>query len=120
MADQMRTEWVVQAVDMARIQQKPQLGFLYHSDRGSQYTSHIDQQKLQDVGLIASMSRTGNCLDNAPMDSLWATLKREYADGVFPTRDRTRIEIFSSVMGFYNRKRRHSTLDYQAPATRAA
>ena len=120
MADHMRTELVVQALDMALLQQRPQPGLLHHSDRGSQYTSHAYQQKLKDAQFISSMSRRGNCLDNAPMESFWATLKRECADFVFETHEHARSAIFSYVMGFYNRTRRHSALDYQPPITRAA
>ena len=120
MADHLQTDLVIQALDMALIQQRPQPGLLHHSDRGSQYTSYLYQQKLQDAGLIASMSRTANCLDNAPMESFWATLKRECADHVFPNRDCARIEIFSYIMGFYNRTRRHSALNYHTPLSQAA
>ena len=120
MADHMRTDLVIQALDMALIQQRPQPGLLHHSDRGSQYTSHEYQQKLKDAQFVSSMSRRGNCLDNAPMESFWATLKRECADISFETREQARATIFNYVMGFYNRTRRHSALDYQSPITRAA
>lgn len=120
MADHMRTDLVIQALDMALIQQRPQPGLIHHSDRGSQYTSHEYQQKLKDAQFVSSMSRRGNCLDNAPMESFWATLKRECADIVFETRQQARSAIFRYVMGFYNRTRRHSALDYQPPITRAA
>lgn len=120
MADHMRTELVGQALDMALIQQRPQRGIMHHSDRGSQYTSEVYQQKLRDHGFIVSMSRTGNCLDNAPMESFWATLKRECADHVFPTRGSARMALFSYIMGFYNRVRRHSALGSRAPLSRAA
>jgi len=120
MTDHIRTELVEQALDMAIIQQQPEPGLLHHSDRGSQYTSYDYQQKLRAYGMIASMSRSGNCLDNAPMESFWATLKRECADGVFPSRDSARIEIFGYIMGFYNRTRRHSSLGYETPLTCAA
>lgn len=120
MADHLRTELLEQALDMAIIQQQPEPGLLHHSDRGSQYTSHDYQQKLKTCGMIASMSRSGNCLDNAPMESFWATLKRECADGVFPSRDCARLEIFRYIMGFYNRTRRHSSLGYKTPLMHAA
>lgn len=120
MADHMRTELVLQALDMAIVQQQPPAGLLHHSDRGSQYTSHDYQQKLKGVLFMTSMSRRGNCLDNAPMESFWATLKRECADHIFETREQARCAIFGYVMGFYNRIRRHSAIDYQAPITRAA
>lgn len=120
MADHMRTELVIQALDMAILQQTPPPGLLHHSDRGSQYTSHEYQQKLTDAQFTSSMSRPGNCLDNAPMESFWASLKRACADIVFDTHAQARSVIFNYVMGFYNRTRRHSAIDYEAPFTRAA
>jgi transposase InsO family protein len=120
MADHLRTELTLDALNMAIFQQQPAPGLMHHSDRGSQYTSHAYQQRLVDAGRVTSMSRTGNCLDNAPMESFWATLKRECADYVFATHQQARAEIFSFIMGFYNRNRRHSALGYQAPITCAA
>lgn len=120
MADHMRTELTLTALDMAVMQQRPAPGLLHHSDRGSQYTSADYQQKVTGYEMIASMSRTGNCLDNAPMESFWATLKRECADHVFASRHDARTAIFQYVMGFYNRRRPHSALDYQVPMSRAA
>lgn len=120
MADHMRTELTLDALDMALVQQRPAPGVMHHSDRGSQYTSYAYQQRLRDVEMITSMSRTGNCLDNAPMESFWATLKRECADYVFSTHDQARAEIFGYIMGFYNRTRRHSALGYLPPISRAA
>jgi len=70
--------------------------------------------------MITSMSRTANCLDNAPMESFWATLKRECADRVFASHDEARTAIFWYVMGFYNRTRRHSALGYNTPTSCAA
>ena len=120
MADHMRTELVQQALNMAIVQQQPSAGLLHHSDRGRQYTSHDYQQKLKDAQFLISMSRRGSCLDNAPMESFWPTLKRECADHIFETREQARTTIFGYVMAFYNRIRRHSAIDYQAPITRAA
>jgi len=120
MAEHMRTELTLTALDMAVVQQCPAPGLLHHSDRGSQYTSADYQQKVADCGMVASMSRTGNCLDNAPMESFWATLKRECADTVFASRAEARTAIFRYVMGFYNRRRRHSALDYHTPGSCAA
>jgi len=120
MADHMRTELTLKALEMAVVQQRPDPGLLHHSDRGSQYTSADYQQHVTDCGMIASMSRTGNCLDNAPMESFWATLKRECADEVFASRRAARTAIFHYVMGFYNRSRRHSALGYQTPQSYAA
>jgi len=120
MADHMRTELTLAALNMAIVQQRPAPDLLHHSDRGSQYTCHDYQQKLRDAGMITSMSRTGNCLDNAPMESFWATLKRECADRRFDSHLQARAEIFSYIVGFYNRTRRHSALGYEAPLMRAA
>ncbi len=120
MADHLRTELTLKALDMAVVQQKPAPGLMHHSDRGSQYTSHDYQLRLSEYGMIASMSRTGSCLDNAPMESFWATLKRECADHVFASHEQARATIFRYIIGFYNRVRRHSALNYTAPQTRAA
>lgn len=120
MADHMRTELTLTALHMAVLQEQPRPGLMHHSDRGSQYTSADYQQQVTDSGMVASMSRTGNCLDNAPMESFWATLKRECADRRFASRDEARTAIFRYVMGFYNQRRRHSSLGYQAPKSRTA
>ena len=114
-ADHLRTELTLEALHMAIFQQRPPRGLMHHSDRGSQYTSHAYQQRLRDAGMVVSMSRKGNCLDNAPMESFWATLKRECADYVFANHAQARAEIFSYIMGFYNRTRRHSALGYETP-----
>src|SRR5690606_37939886 len=83
-ADHLRTELVDAALHMALCQRRPTDPLLHHSDRGSQYTSDAYRAALKSANVItASMSRTGNCLDNAPMESFWATLKRECADAPF-------------------------------------
>jgi putative transposase len=120
MADDMCTGLTLTALEMAVVQQRPEPGLIHHSDRGSQYTSADYQQKIAKYEMIASMSRTSNCLDNAPMESFWATLKRECADHVFASCHDARTAIFQYAMGFYNRRRRHSALDYQVPTSRAA
>ena len=117
MADHLRTELVESALDMALTQRRPPRHLLHHSDRGSQYTSLDYQKRLTASSMIVSMSRVGNCWDNAPMESFWATLKRECADVVFASHSQARTELFSYVMGFYNRQRRHSTLGYVSPCT---
>jgi transposase InsO family protein len=116
MADHLRTELVESALDMAITHRCPSPDLLHHSDRGSQYTSAAYRKCLSDHGMIVSMSRTGDCLDNAPMESFWATLKRECADHVFANFDQARTELFRFIMGFYNRLRRHSALGYLSPA----
>lgn len=115
MADHLRTELVETALDMALQQRQPDDDLLHHSDRGSQYTSEVYQNRLSKVGITVSMSRTANCLDNAPMESFWATLKRECADLVFASHHQARTAIFSYIMTFYNRTRRHSALGYLSP-----
>ena len=115
MADHLQTELVDAALDMALQHRHPQATLLHHSDRGSQYTSYAYQQRLNDAGITPSMSRTANCLDNAPIESFWATLKREWVDGVFDTHDQARADIFAYIIGFYNRQRRHSALGYLSP-----
>jgi len=116
MADHLRTELVKSALNMALYQRQPDTDLLHHSDRGSQYTSDAYQTRLNDAGIMVSMSRSGSCLDNAPMESFWATLKRECADGPFASHAQARTMIFSYVMGFYNRQRKHSALGYLSPA----
>lgn len=120
MADHTRGDLTLDALNMALVQQRPGTGLMHHSDRGSQYTAHTYQQRLRDAKMIVSMSRKGNCWDNAPMESFWATLKRECADQCFHTHLQARTAIFGYIMGFYNRTRRHSALGYKAPVTFAA
>lgn len=120
MADHMRGDLTLDALNMALVQQRPAPGSMHHSDRGSQYTAHAYQQRLGDAKMIVSMSRKGNCWDNAPMESFWATLKRECADQCFHSHLHARTTIFGYIMGFYNRTRRHSALGYTAPIQHAA
>lgn len=115
MADHMRSDLTETALEMAFTQRQPDDDLLHHSDRGSQYTCSTYQQMLTDRGVTVSMSRVGNCLDNAPMESFWATLKRECADGIFDSFQHAKTEIFGYIMGFYNRVRRHSALGYLSP-----
>jgi putative transposase len=117
MADHLRTELVESALDMALTQRRPPRHLLHHSDRGSQYTSSDYQKRLTASDMTVSMSRVGNCWDNAPMESFWATLKRECADVVFASHTQARVQLFSYIMSFYNRQRRHSTLGYLSPHT---
>ena len=115
MADHMRTELVTRAFEMAYQVRQPAAGLLHHSDRGSQYTSHTYRALLEQRDVVVSMSRKGDCFDNAPVESFWATLKRECANWVFEARAEARAVIFQYVMGFYNHKRRHSALGYLSP-----
>ena len=96
--------------------QKPPEGLIHHSDRGRQYASYAYQALLKDNGITASMSRSGNCYDNAYMESFFGTLKTELVHGQrYRQRQDARLSIFEYVMMFYNRRRRHSALGYKSP-----
>jgi putative transposase len=91
-------------------------GLLHHSDQGSQYASHDFSAALAALGIEPSMSRRGNCYDNAAMESFWATLKAECFDREIPaTRQQARSMIFDYIETFYNPRRRHSALDFLSP-----
>jgi len=105
------------ALAMALANRQPRAGLLHHSDRGSQYAASNYQRLLNEYGLIPSMSRKGNCWDNACVESFFGTLKRELVyHRRYATRDAARQEIFEYIEVFYNRRRRHSTLGYDSPA----
>jgi putative transposase len=110
---------VISALRMARFRRKPRPGLLHHSDRGSQYCSHDYQALLVEYGIQASMSRKGNCWDNAPMESFFNSLKNERVfHRSYVTRAEARKDLFDYIEVFYNRKRRHSSIGYQTPAQR--
>lgn len=116
MADHMRTEMTLDSLSMAVTRRKPEAGLLHHSDRGSQYASREYQDLLAANGCVCSMSRAGNCYDNAAMESFWGTLKSELVYcGKFATRAEARAAIFEYIEVFYNRKRMHSSLGYVSP-----
>ena len=105
-----------EALAMALRDRRPAAGCLSHSDRGSQYAAHEYQALLAAHDMIPSMSRTGDCYDNAVAESFFATLKRELIDRVrWRTRDEARTAIFRYIEGWYNRHRRHSSLGYVSP-----
>lgn len=107
---------VQRALDAALSLRKPQAGLLCHSDRGSQYASGDYQKQLADAGIVCSMSRKGNCWDNAPSESFFASFKRELVHRYsFKTREEARQAIFRWIEVWYNRKRRHSALGYISP-----
>ena len=107
---------VTQAWLKAVRNRRPPPGLLHHSDRGVQYASGAMRALLAEQGAAASMSRRGNCYDNAMMESFWATLKAEcFATARPPTRQAARLQIFDYIEGFYNRTRLHSGLGYQSP-----
>ncbi len=104
------------AFRMALLGRHPGTGLLFHSDRGSQYTSDAYQALLAEATVTVSMSRTGNCYDNAVTESFFGTLKAECVEGVcFQSRAQARQAIFEYTECFYNRIRRHSSLGYQSP-----
>jgi putative transposase len=111
------TKLPLAALDMAVKRRNPGRGLLHHSDRGCQYTSNDYVAALNDLGIELSMSRRGNCWDNAVAESFFATLKTELVYGrSWPTRHQLRAAVFDYVEVFYNRKRLHSTLNYKTPA----
>lgn len=109
---------VCDALDMALLQRQPGAGLLHHSDRGSQYAGAAYQSLLRAHGITCSMSRVGDCYDNAMKESFWSTLKREaIGDHVFDTIAEARAAVFADIEVFYNRVRRHSSLGYVSPET---
>ena len=117
MGGSMTSRLVVDALDMALVRRRPGAGLLAHSDRGSQYASEHYQGVLAREGITCSMSRVAQCWDNAPVESFFATLKRELVhDERYTTRDEAKASIFEYVEAFYNRVRRHSSLGYVSPA----
>jgi putative transposase len=111
----MEQELVGLALQMAAAQRRPGEGVLHHSDRGSQYAAHDYQQLLDAHKMTVSMSRKGDCYDNAVMESFFSTLKAECATGVYASRAEARQTIFEYIEVWYNRQRRHSALGYHSP-----
>ena len=117
MAEHLRTELVLDALDMAVAHRRPAPGVVHHSDHGSQYTSLAFGRRLRDAGLVASMGSIGDCFDNAVAESFFATLECELLDRrSWPTRRKLSSAVFDFIEAFYNRRRRHSTLGYLSPA----
>ena len=117
MADHLKAGLCLDALVMALQRCKPPRGLIHHSDRGVQYASGPYRAVLERHGIRQSMSRRGNCLDNAPMESFFASLKKELVhDADFATRAQARAAIVEYIEVFYNTKRRHSSLGYVSPA----
>lgn len=117
MGARITSELTSDALNQALGRRQPEPGLLHHSDRGSQYASDDYQSLLNDHRMICSMSRKGDCWDNAPMESFFATLKTELIhDERFVTREDAQAMIFEYIEMFYNRERRHSSLGYESPA----
>ena len=112
----MTADIAVDALTMAWFRRRPAPGLIFHSDRGSQYASGTFQDKLDEFGMLCSMSRKGNCWDNAPTESFFNSLKNERVHGTnYATHDEARADLFDYIEVFYNRSRRHSTLGYVSP-----
>jgi putative transposase len=117
MAEHLRTELVIDALDMAIWNRRPPPGLVHHSDQGCQYTSLAFGRRLRDSGIVASMGSVGDCFDNAVTESFFATLECELLDRHrFPTHTQARMAVFDYLEGFYNPRRRHSALGYLSPA----
>ena len=115
-AEHMRETLIAQALDMALGRGQPKPGLLHHSDRGVQYASAAYQARLKAAGVTVSMSRKGNCWDNAVMERFWGSLKSERTDGrIYLTRDAAKADVIDYIEMFYNSVRLHSTLDYISP-----
>jgi putative transposase len=117
MADHLESRLAVDALELAAQRRLPDEKLLAHSDRGSQYASEHYQRVLARHGITCSMSRRADCWDNAPMESFFASLKKELVhDADFATRAQARAEIVEYIEMFYNNQRRHSSLGYVSPA----
>ena len=117
MADHLRSELVIEALDMAVWRRRPTEGVIHHSDQGSQYASLAFGRRLREAGLLGSMGSRGDCFDNATAESFFATLECELlARHRFPTRSAARLALFDDIEGFSNTHRRHSALGYLSPA----
>ncbi len=113
----MTQDWVSRALFGAVVHKRPPPGLIHHSDRGSPYCAHDYRRLLDQFGMQCSMSRKGNCYDNAPMESFWGTLKNELVHHRrYETRAQAMREITEYIESFYNRQRWHSKLGYLAPA----
>ena len=117
MEERMKSDLVASALRMAYERRNPGAGLLHHSDRGSQYASQDYQELLKAYGMQGSMSRKGDCWDNAPMESFFHTLKTELTHHEkYRSREEARRDIFEYIEVFYNRQRLHSSLGYKSPA----
>lgn len=117
MANHLRTELVVQALEMALRRRRPAPGLIYHSDRGCQYTSVAFAKRCKQANIERSTGSRGDCYDNAITESFFATLQCEMLQGsVFRTHAQARTKLFEYIEGFYNPRRLHSALGYLSPA----
>ena len=116
MSERLDTALAMGALNMALARRKPPRGLTHHTDRGCQYASHDYRRLLRGIGAKCSMSRKGDCWDNAVAESFFASLRKELTNRVdFLDRDAARSSVFEYIEAFYNRVRRHSTIDYKSP-----
>lgn len=116
MSERMKADLVCEALTSAYWRRKPAAGLIMHSDRGSQYAGDSHRQLIRDYRMIQSMSRRGNCWDNAAMESFFKTLKVERVHQLrYETRAQARLDVIDWIEGFYNRERMHSSNGYQSP-----
>ena len=106
----------VKASELAFATRQPDPGLIVHSDQGCQYTSDLYVAHLRHHGAVQSMSRKGNCWDNAVVERIFRSLKQEWIDQPYPTREHARHDVIDYVANYYNHERLHSTLDYRPPA----
>ncbi len=117
MSNHLKTELVLDAVNMAIYNRRPAPGLIHHSDRGSQYTSVEFSSKLTEAGFLPSMGSVADAYDNSMAESFVSTLKRELVHRhSWPTRQSARVAIFEYIEAFYNTRRRHSALAHVSPA----
>jgi putative transposase len=117
MAPHLRTELVLNALEMARANRRPPAGLVHHSDHGCQYTSLAFGAHCRDAGIVLSMGSVGDCYDNALAERVFATLECELIDRCrWQSHAEARMAVFDSIEGFYNPRRRHSALAYRSPA----
>jgi transposase InsO family protein len=115
-SNRMKKELAIRALDMAVALRKPPKGCIHHSDRGSQYCSHEYQKRLHQYGFEISMSGKGNCYDNAVVETFFKTIKAELIwRHPWHTRRLAELAIFEYINGFYNPRRKHSTLGWKSP-----
>jgi transposase InsO family protein len=115
-ADHMRSELVVDALQMAIWRRRPEPGTIVHADRGSQYTSWVFGHRLRDAGLLGSMGRVASSVDNSMIESLWSTAQRELFDTrIWDTPEQLGSAIFEWIEAWYNPRRRHTSLGMLSP-----
>jgi putative transposase len=115
-ADHLRAELVVDALEMAVARRRPEAGLVHHSDMGAQYTSLIFTRRCRSVGIEVSMGSRGDCFDNAVLESFHASLKKDLIHRrSWPTKAQARTAVFGYIEAFYNRRRRHSRLGMRSP-----